>query len=52
MTKKTKKDDSKEELEEHEIEDFSEDLQERIADLEELNESLLDETKRNEGEKK
>lgn len=50
MTKKSKKEE--EELEEHEIEDFSEDLQERIADLEELNDSLLDETKRNEGEKK
>ncbi len=52
MTKKSEKKDLEEEAEDHEIEDFSEDLQERIADLEELNESLLDETKRNEGEKK
>ena len=52
MTKKNEKKDLEEEAENHEIEDFSEDLQERIADLEELNESLLDETKRNEGEKK
>ena len=36
----------------HDIEDFSEKFQERIAELEELNEELLDEGKRNEGEKK
>ena len=51
MTKKKENKDS-EELKEHEIDDFSEDFQERIGELEELNESLLDETKRNEGEKK
>jgi len=51
MTKNKENKDS-EKLKEHEIDDFSEDFQERIGELEELNESLLDETKRNEGEKK
>jgi len=40
------------ETEEDEIEEFSEELQKRISTLEELNEQLLDEAKRNEGEKK
>lgn len=40
------------EKDEEEIEEFSDDLQKRIATLEDLNEKLLDETKRNEGEKK
>ena len=57
MTAKKKKSESKDKNEkdeflEHDIEDFSEDLQNRIGELEELNESLLDEAKRNEGEKK
>ncbi len=38
--------------EEKEIEEFSEELYNRISTLEEMNERLLDETKRNEGEKK
>jgi proteasome regulatory subunit len=40
------------ETEEDEIEEFSEELTKRIGTLEELNEKLLDEAKRNEGEKK
>lgn len=36
----------------NDIGDFSEELQGRIAELENLNEKLLDETRRNEGEKK
>jgi proteasome regulatory subunit len=41
-----------EETAEDEIEEFSEELQKRIAALEDMNERLLDEAKRNEGEKK
>jgi proteasome regulatory subunit len=37
---------------EDEVEEFSEELNQRIATLEELNEKLLEETRRNEGEKK
>lgn len=38
--------------EEKEVEEFSEELYKRIGTLEEMNERLLDETRRNEGEKK
>ena len=53
MTKKSEKvEKSDEENDREQIEEFSEELQERIADLEEINDDLLDEAKRNEGEKK